>query len=145
MKTTVSTEEIQKQQFTLAFDDSDQPVIEFQGREYSSLTDLVAATPLLSDAKFLPQYTHIANFLLTGIGFMVIDDPVAFRRRYEKNAGKLTPEYGVYDISSIREPYIENGKLIFFAENNASGVPYKVTSPFPMDGSECSYDLLPRL
>lgn len=145
--TSIHTEVLQNQQFGFILDDNERPAIEFEGKQYNDMTDLVKAAPALSDPKNLRQFIHIANFLFTGLDFMIIEDNVQeYQSRYRSNAGKLTREYGIYDVSSLREPYLENGKLIFFAEKNSSGVPYKVicTFPFTSQGARCDYTLLPE-
>ena len=84
--------------------------------------------------------------MFTGGDFTLIEKPVDYKNHYAQTAGKFTHEYGIYDVSSIRRPFIENGKAVFFAEKNSSGVPYKVFVTFPFNdcNAECSYTLLPQ-
>lgn len=146
MSTIVQTEVIQGKRFAFVYEANGRSAIDYEGTQYRNLDELVKKVPTLADPKNLKQFIRIANFLFTGQEFMLIDDPAEYQKRYRANAGKLTKEYGIYDVSSIKTPYIENGKVIFFAEKNSSGVPYKVicTFPFNSPAAECAYTLLPE-
>lgn len=145
MSTAVHSEMINGQKFNLVWEENDQPAVEYKGHAYNSLAELIAAAPFLAESKYLQHYVRVANFLFTGLDFLVIENAEEYKQRYLRNAGKLTKEYGIYDPSSIKEPYVENGKLIFFAENNSSAVPYKVISTYPYQkGGSCDYKLLPQ-
>jgi hypothetical protein len=145
MSSAIHTEMIQDKKFVLVWGSSDQPEIEHEGKTYSSLVDLIADSPFLADSSNLMQYIRIANFLFTGLDFSVIEDAEDYKKRYQANAGKFTREYGIYDASSISKPYVEGNKLIFFAENNSSGVPYKAMSTYPYArGGTAEYALLPQ-
>lgn len=146
MSTIVQTEVISDKKFTLVFDEDGSPAVDFENKHYRKLPELVAKASFLSDPRNLRQFVRIANFLFTGQEFMLIENVAEYQKRYRANAGKLTREYGIYDVSSLKDPYVEKGKAIFFAEKNSSGVPYKVicTYPFDDESAECAYTLLPE-
>jgi hypothetical protein len=146
MSAAIHTELVQGKKFVLVWGLSDQPEIEYQGKNYSSLVDLIADAPFLADPSNLLQYIHIANFLFTGLDFSVIEDAEDYKKRYQTSAGKFIREYGIYDVTSISTPYVEGNNLIFFAENNSSGVPYKAVSTYPYArGGNSEYALLPQV
>lgn len=147
MSTVIQKEVILDKSFTFLNDENSDPAIEFGGQTYKKLADLTGKIPFLSDKKHLKEFVRIANFLFTGQEFAIIDDVAAYQKRYRANAGKLTSEYGIYDVSSIKDPFLENGKVIFYAEKKSSGVPYKVicTYPYTDENAECAYTLLPAL
>lgn len=139
MNSIIQTERIKQHSFTFMYEDGQRPLIEYQGESYDQLTELVKKAAVLSDPHYLRQFIKIANFLLRGLQFDVIEDTADFQQKYQENANNSPPEYGFYDVSSIHAPEVREGDVIFFAEQNTSGVPYRVTCTYPFTGEFAHY------
>jgi len=139
MALTIDSISINNQPFVFK-EDEDGQVVEYRGKQYKSLTDLVKDAAFLSDAQYLPSFVKIANFIFKGGEFVVIDDVAAFKEKYESLIKHFT-QYGKYETSEIDAPKIDaaKGKAIFFAWRVGSMVPYKVTCTFPYSGPSAEY------
>lgn len=145
MNTIVQTEVVNQEKFIFIFEDVKRPSIEYRGVTFYSLAELIQKATFLSDSRYFDQFIRIANFLFRGLEFDVIDDINEFKKRYQENANHTPPEYGVYDITSMVQPVVTEGKALFFVEKNATGIPYRVvcTYPYADEFSEYSYSLFP--
>lgn len=139
MTAIMSTVNINQDTFLLKFDQrTNAPTIEFKGKKYTSLEELLNECPTLANGKNLIQFCKIANFLFRGTEFDVIEDIPQFQKRYPV-ISKVLPQYGVFDITAIKPPEIKNGQLVFYAEHSTMHVPYCVTSTYPFKGEDACY------
>lgn len=133
----------------------DGPVIQFQEKRFTDLSALSEASPALMQVQNLSLYCRIANFLCNGISFMFIEDIQAYqkgygqRRSYEKRRTEglesSAADFGPFEVSGMHTPRIEGGNLVFYVEDAYYGIPYRVTSPFPVskERGNPTYSLLP--
>lgn len=141
----VYTEVLNGQKFSCKVDESEHRVIEYAGKVYDSLSTLFEHAPELKEESNVLGIAKIVNYMLGGENYLLIENPEYFAERYQARS-QLAPDFGVYDVSSVKSPYIENGTLIFYVENVGLGVPYRVSLSFPYDSKQpCFYSLLPRI
>lgn len=124
--------------------------VDYLGHTYFSFAELYQAL----DKKIpLPLVVLIHNFFTSGIGFNVIQDSSAYKKKYQERilleeqdqAPPLLTQYGIYDVSLIEEPKIIEYSLIYYVESNALGIPYRVVDNLSKKDEIkiCRYELLP--
>lgn len=139
MTVLLMTENINDHSFFMKLDTSTrEPFIEYKGKSYQALTELVQDADILSDVNHLQALAKIANFLFRGAEFEVIDDIAYFKNGYAAVV-KAAPQYGEYDVSVIHSPAVKDGKLSFFVEHSTMHVPYRVTCTYPYHGKDACY------
>lgn len=138
----------------LHLDDQRHPKIAVKGLTYSSLHKLVVAYPELSEAKNIKTLAQLSNFLFQGHSYQFIDDISAFKEAYlnqiefDKNSMDYMPsrliDHGIFDVNIMKAPSIENGEFIFYVKEDRTGIPYRVSCPYPFeDKPKATYHLLP--
>ncbi len=137
---------IEDREFALTIN-GDVSVIEFEGQSYTDMQHLQDAAQILSDSKHAKEFAAIANFLFTGLEFEIINDPISFKKEYQKIIDVGSNPYGLYDVTQIENAALTNlGTIVFFVQNVVTRVPYKVTCTYPYNGvrPSFSYQLLPE-
>ena len=105
----------------------------------------MAALLRLAPGVALPGHARdaavLVNHLAQGNDFRVITDPSAFEQAYKARLASEDPaapfregvrrlrDFGVPDFGTIAAPRFEGATLVFFAEDVATGLPYRVTVP----------------
>jgi hypothetical protein len=129
-------------------------LIEYLGRLYSSLEELIENFPSLFDPSNALLLAMVSNFLYGGLDFAVIKDLRAYKEKYasrmrQEAAGKAEGEftisqYGRFDLSEMHPPEIRSNQLTFYVESSSFGIPYKAICLLPASGrkASCSYSLL---
>lgn len=115
-----------------------------------------AASALASTPEGLASYCDALNFLARDTEYRVIHDPAAFVARYERRLAAEDPnapwqegvvrlrDFGVCDTSVIAAPSVVGEKVVFFAEDDFTGLPYQVTGPAPSAPSgDVQYEPVP--
>lgn len=103
-------------------------------------------------AKTFPELTHrlsalarCVNFLSTGTTFRVISDPIQFKKTYfPLNQNEVETSLGKVDFFKMRSPHFEGNMFIFYAWNEVSDLPYKVSFVYPFTDSpnDAKYEIL---
>lgn len=131
-----------KLQFLL---DEGKPFIAWNGQSEERLERVVKRIPEIS--QNLGDFAKIANFLFSGIRFEVIEDIDTYVARFERLlvADPRLADYGTFDVSEIQHPVVKKDTLLFYVEEIATGLPYRVQCPYPyMDSKQpFAYELLP--
>lgn len=132
MKTLYREIRVGRQPLQLELDEGEAKV-NFQGRNFDRLSDLVEALPEISDPRFLSAFAVVANFLFSGMRYETIEEITRFcsiyKRRLEGNSD--IKKYGVFDLTAMKAPYIEEGQAIIYVEELSTGLPYKLLVPYP--------------
>lgn len=125
---------------------NDAPRLRRGDKTYDRLADLVRDEPALAEPDRLGLYCRLATFLVAGVGYQPIFDPAAFKEGYQAaldhgpagGDGRFhtVADFGPFDVSEIGEPRVEGGALTYYVVDQALGVPYRVTAPFPARGEE---------
>lgn len=92
----------------------------------------------------LPAHAHdaalLVNHLAHGGDYRVIGDPQAFEAAYRAKLARENPsapfrdgaprlgDFGVPKFEEIKAPRFEGRSLVFYAEDRALGIPYRVTA-----------------
>lgn len=147
MKKVVSRFSIQDE--TIDFLLSDENVsVKFRGRECKNLQDFVHYFPQILSKKNPLVVAILYNFFSYGMQYIVIDNVEAFKERFKNRHTSLkepsvNPKTSI-SLDSIRPPYVEEGRLIYYVEERNSGQPYRANIPFPFaDGMKFSrYELI---
>lgn len=158
MKTSIQTLYVHKNEINFFFDKSNLPVIEINGQVYQSLPHLFIKFPLLFDCHCLERAAQIINFLAKGLEFQLIDNIEAYKDDYRERLessqlellsemDEFTHDYIHFDLSSMHQPKLFDGCLVFFAKHDLTGFPYKVSLVFPIndENPDIDYELLPYL
>lgn len=128
-------------------DDGTKGIVFAAGREFTTMADLVAAFPGLRDAP--EQMALSINGLAQRLDFDVILDPAAYeaaaRARIEREDPALHFRQGAYRLrdfgmpkfSVIHAPAIKGDKLVFYAVQSLTGLPYRVEAG--RDGESPAY------
>lgn len=136
----VQTETIQQSSFQLKCEEiSGAPLVEYQGKQYCDLTELVKDAGTFNDATYLAEFVRIANFIFKGRQFNVIENISDYQEKYKNVYRNRLSEYGIYDTSEIKEPFLKDGKAIFFVEHSTIHVPFRVICTYPFTGNEAKY------
>lgn len=89
----------------------------------------------------------VANFLFSGIRFEVIEDISAYVKRYARLLAEdpRIAAYGNFDVSVIKPPAVKDGMALFYVEEIATGLPYRVQCSYPYTDARQPfvYTLLP--
>jgi hypothetical protein len=120
---------------------------------FARIAKLLEAHPCLLEREHFKTLLRMCLFLQRGPDWVLIDDPDAFAQQYhqrlEDEAKSLSEEdialadYGVFDLSVLREPRLDDEALYFFVYDRMSGVPYESTYRFSKGSAH--YHPLPRL
>ena len=92
------------------------------------------------------------DHLSEGFEFGVITDPDGFQSAYLEQIAKEADtewqqgqprlsDFGTPDFSTLTGPMIDNGTLVFFADDKYLGIAYRVTMPF--DALVADYQPMP--
>lgn len=137
------------------FDHQHQPIIEAESIQYHALGHLLKSFPQLQEQDHLDKFAQIANFLAKGLEFQYIENIDFFKAAYYQQVeleqssllyeGSSIKDYGIFDLSFMHPPRLEDHKLIFFVSHDYLGIPYEVNLLYPMgkDTPELLYELLP--
>jgi hypothetical protein len=143
---------------TIGFTENDknQRMLSVGEQQAATAAELVALVPDLARPESLPQYCAAVNYLAQGFRYRLIDDPDAYRTRYQRRLQAEDPlapfqqgvlrlsDFGVCDTSAIQRPSRHNGAVIFYVEDDVLGIPYRVTAPGPEHPEgEAEYEPLP--
>lgn len=112
-----------------------------QEQEYTELTALIGAVPALKEPGNAEAAAKAVNHLNEGFNFGVILDPNAFQTAYfEQYDAEETAEwqqgqprlrdFGRPDLSVLALPTVQDGTLVFFADDKYLGLAYEVKMPF---------------
>ena len=156
MKISIQMISLGSHELFFLFDHQHQPVIEVKGVQYDSLAHLLQTFPPLYDQKNLKTLAQITNFFAKGVEFQYIEDIEAFSLSYYQQVeeeqssllyeGSAIKDYGIFDLSAMHPPKVENQTLIFFVRHDYLHIPYRVTFYYPSHPEktlEISYELLP--
>jgi hypothetical protein len=125
--------------------DTDRPVVTEAGLQYLTLAELVAAYPALGSDEQRTLYCKFCLHYFPGPGNILIEDPAQYRDRYEAlvrygsdptGANAMTADFGPFDTTEIGSPRIDQGKLVFYAEDSLYSVPYRVEAPWPASAND---------
>jgi hypothetical protein len=143
-------------EFHFFFDRNNQPVIQAEGRSYRLPANLLDDFPVLKEGYTVVKTAQLINFLMTGVEFRLIENPEKFREDYLQqiesersgfDTGHLAriSDYGIFDVSRVRNPIINEDNLVFFVKNESNNLPYKVSLEFPLTNPipKATYTLLP--
>lgn len=119
----VTSYAVGEHEVVLAFVD-DEPVVKYEGREFRNVSTLMEAIPTLGQESQAEVFARIINFLANGFEFYFLRSP-SDAKEFDRE------RFGVYDLSKVTQPRIENRELIFYVENQQTGVPYEVHCPWP--------------
>lgn len=116
----------------------DSRIVIVGSEEVPELPMLVERYPGLLEPEGLAVLARMVTHFARGDGYAVIYDPAAFEAAYrarldseEKGVAwtqgppRLT-DFGVPSFAEIRPPRLEGGTLVFFATQDATGLPYRV-------------------
>lgn len=129
-------------QLNLSLNANGKPVVLVDGAEVSADT-LAAKAPALATPEGLGQYCDALNHLARGEEYHVIHDPAAYADKYRQRLSTEDPDapfvegeprlsdFGVCDTSEITPPKLEGEHVVFFAEDDYWGIPYRVVGPAP--------------
>ena len=129
-------------QIDLTIDDNGEPMVVVDDtQDFTDLSTLFAAVPALTEPDCAGPAAQAVNHLSEGFSFGVILDPVAFAEaywaRYESEEVAAWTEgqprlrdFGRPDLSELALPSVEDGRLIFYADDKYLGLAYKVILAF---------------
>lgn len=124
----------------------------------TNLKELVDEIPELQRNEYMLQWAKIANFLLKGKDFQVIDNPAAFKKEYEEQIQRERDSFdqpaislslcGNYNLNEVSPPHLvkrDSGDVIVFYVQK-SRIPYRVTYPYPVPSADATanYEVLPH-
>lgn len=119
-------------------DDQGRPVVLLgeQG-EAADMAGLLGRAAALASPGRATDLAHAANHLAHGAEYRVIDDPAAFAAAYRARLDREDPnqewregvirlrDFGVPDFAAIKPPQTAAGRLVFYAEDRFTGLPYR--------------------
>ena len=106
--------------------------------EYTEIGPLIAAVPALVQPDHAQDAALAVNHLSEGFEYGVILDPQSFRAEYmaqydaeegadwQQGQPRLR-DFGMPDLSLLAPPTIDDGTLVFFADDKYLGLAYHVT------------------
>lgn len=139
------------------FDQAHHPIIEFNGRGYSTLFHLLQDIPELGKSPHIETFAQIANFLAKGVEFHYIKNIEGFKKNYwqEIEKEKFSPfrkerqlkHFGTFDLSDMHPPILLDQRLTFFVKHDYLSIPYRASLFFPIREElfQMTYELLPLL
>lgn len=125
--------------------------VQYQGRDFTTLDELTTHFQELQSTQNATALAAAANFLFSGLEFILIEDPAIFRKRYsdrikfeQTKSQAVRPEDSVlssggFNVDDIANPKVENGRLIYYVEDRNRGIPYKATCPMPFHNEKDYY------
>jgi len=128
-------------------------IVEDVGRA-SDVSALMALAPDLASPDAALELARAVNHFAQGSGFSVIEDPAAYKAWYEAKLAEEDPsapwndavirlrDHGVPDFNTISAPEIAGGNLVFFAQDDLIGLPYKVQLPLGRAAEAQDYEAL---
>lgn len=121
--------------------DGKSPQVIVDGKVYNELMKAVNDISELSDKKYAYEFALIANFILTGLNFEVIEDVDRFRANYKRllQSDEELAKYGEFDTREIALPRVEGNHIIFFVEERMTALPFKVEGSFPFRDKSGAY------
>lgn len=155
MKVSIQRIALEGNEFHLFFDQDQEPVINVSGQIYTVPSDLFQTFPFLSSIRYLGKAAQMINFLSVGLEFRFIENVEKFKDHYlqciESELGSvdsdrpMLSQYGIFDVSHLHPPQIQDGSLVFYVKNDQTQLPYRVEVPFPPieEEFEVQYELLP--
>ena len=114
-------------------------VVTVGAAEYQTHEALLDVAPYLLDSQHAALYAKAVNHFAHGFEYEVIEDPADFKEAYlaqleqekggdwDQTIAQLS-DYGTPDFDLIAPPSITGDDLVFFARDDYSGVPYRVTA-----------------
>lgn len=144
-------------EISFLFNHQHHPVIEVQGKQYSSLGPLLDKYPIFTHTQHLDKLAQMANFLAKGLEFQFIENIESFKEKYYQQIeteqssllyeGSLLKDYGIFDLSSMHPPHLKDRQLLFFVKQDYMGIPYRANLRYPLNDSNpmMAYELLPLL
>ena len=141
-------------------DESGKPAIVIDGsfQLIGGPAELLAAAPALATPAGLDRYCDAINYFSRDGDYHVIHDPAAFVEKYQARLRAEDPDapfvegaarasdFGVFDTSEIAPPKVVGSTVVFYAEQDFLGLPYRVTGPLPAaPGGDLQYEPLPTL
>lgn len=132
MKTLFREIKLDKDLFQLELDEN-HPQVSVDGRKYTHLDKLCEAFPQFTKSSNVGALAVIANFLFSGLNYEVIEDVNVFSERYKRllKEDPNVEEFGQFNIAEVKLPRVEGKQMIFYVEAYSTGLPFKVTGPFP--------------
>jgi hypothetical protein len=140
----------------LTWSADNQPTIQCGDKQVATFGELLKAAPHLKKKEQLNQLCQALNHLWRGNEYALIDDPDAYRDRYQQRLAAEDPhatwrpdavrlrDFGVCDLSELAAPRVKGKQLIFYVEDDYLGVPYRVTAPTPTQPKgDPTYEPLP--
>lgn len=122
-----------------------------------SVAGLISAVPGLMSADCAMELADAINHLAVGDGFELIRDPQAYQTAYEARLASEDPsqpwqegvirltDFGRPDYDQIKVPFWNGTAVVYFAQDNFSGLPYRVEAvlaPAPRNLGEDDYKAL---
>ena len=142
----------------LSRDEDGQPAVVIDG-SYETVkgsAELLAAVPALATPEGIGRYCDAINHFSKGGDYHVIHDPAAYVAKYQARRQAEDPDapfvegaarlrdFGVSDTSEITPPKLAGATVVFYAEQDFLGLPYRVTGPAPTQpGGGLRYEPLP--
>lgn len=126
----------------LFLDPSAKKTVTYNGKTYNKFSSLTTEHPFLineGDSESVIAAAKIVNHLVNGNAFMVIENPIEFRKRYQEEVTKSISleEPSIYsaslypraDPSSITAPTWESSTVLTFCAQDSRGIlhRFKVT------------------
>lgn len=118
---------------------SEYVVVIDDAQKASDLKQLLSLAPGLMDPEAALILAQAVNHIAQGHGFSVIDNPDQFAADYQAQLSKEDPkapwqegvvrltDFGVPNFDEITVPTLIGDTLVFFARDEFTGLPYKVT------------------
>jgi len=140
--------------FELKINEDNIPIVQHGSTHYKDIYKLTIDFPLLTKGRNIEVLSQLANFLFQGTSYKFINNISEYKESYlnriefEKNSLDFLPErlidHGIFDLNSMHPPVINGKELTFYVYDDHTGVPYKVTCPFPIPANvKAVYSLLP--
>lgn len=154
MKIAIQKLKIDRAEWLFFFDDEHFPTIASDDKKYSCPWQLINDYPSFLLRENLDRSAQLINFLLHGTQYQYIDSIEGFKQDYQRSidtaefdshvAGQLI-NYGQYDLSDMRLPWLESDRLSFYVKHSYTSVPYRIAVLFPYAFHQVnvSYSLLP--
>lgn len=139
------------------YDDDDRPAVMIdRGPLLTDFAAAVEAAEWLFDPSEAASLARVVNHFSHGMTYTVIEDPAAFASEYRAARAAEDPDapvnihgyqltkFAMPDLSLIAPPRLEDGRLVFYAVDEAIGVPYRAEARVTPEGIESVvYESLP--
>jgi len=141
----------------LAYGDDRDRMIRYQGVTYRAINDWLNAVDLGDSPDDLTLLAKAICFICGGERYQLIENCSTYHTEYQQQIKReeliedieipRTRSWGVYDTREIKEPRWNEAQFECYAEDNATGVPYKVIWERPTGSAlaHCSFQLLPMI